>query len=81
MTIVSHKGRVRPNYKTTSSDKGKVVPIHAMKAYRGSGGIAPFLFKLSWLEVGTMHHTPAIFPHGDEHSVPFLPPHSLAAID
>lgn len=35
MKVVSRKGRVRPNHKTTSTDKGKVVPIHAMKAYRG----------------------------------------------
>ena len=47
MKIVSHEGRVRPNYKTTVTDKGEVVLIHAMKAYRGSGGIAPFPFKLS----------------------------------
>jgi len=28
-------------------NKGKAVPIHAMKAYRGSGGIAPLMLNIS----------------------------------
>ena len=27
--------------------KGKVIPVHATKAYGGSGGVAPLIFKLS----------------------------------
>jgi hypothetical protein len=52
--------------------KGKVVPVHAMKAYRGSGGIAPFILNLStrW-EVNCQHHTPAPSPLEKESLVPF----------
>jgi len=42
---------------------GKVVPFHAMKAYRGRRGIAPLIFNLSldggeWLALHLGHFTP-----------------------
>jgi hypothetical protein len=39
--------------------QGKVVPVHAMKAYRGSRGIAPiFLMEIS----GQLHSPAALTP-------------------
>jgi hypothetical protein len=39
-TVVSHN-RFRPFKRSSSGVKGKVVPLHAMEALGGRGGIAP----------------------------------------
>ena len=43
--------------------KGKVIPVHAMKAYRGSGSAAPLILNLGtrW-EVNCQHHGPVPGP-------------------
>jgi hypothetical protein len=44
------------NYKSTKFTyfdywKGKVVPVHAMKGYKGCGGTAPLILNFSNIEV------------------------------
>jgi hypothetical protein len=63
---------MRGGYRDSMLPKAKVVPAHAMKAYRGSGSIAPFILTLStgW-EVNCQHHDPVLLPltyllHGAE---------------
>jgi hypothetical protein len=44
-TVRSPTDAVRADLKHTH--RRKVVPVHAMKAYSGSGGIAPLILKLN----------------------------------
>ena len=45
--------------------KSEVVRVHAMKAQRGNGGIAPFILNIATsTDVGGQRHTPAALPPG-----------------
>jgi hypothetical protein len=43
---------------------------HAMKAYWGSGGIAPRILDLGEMEVSSQLHAPATLPPGKEPLIP-----------
>jgi hypothetical protein len=53
------------------TDKDKAVPVHAIKAFRGSGGTAPLIRNLGtrWRESGQIH-APTVIPPGKKLTTP-----------
>jgi hypothetical protein len=44
------------------NSKGEIVPVHAMKAYKGTRNTAPYFWLQHWMEVSDKFHTAVALP-------------------